>query len=191
MKWTCKQMAWMMAIVLAVTVAVGSIVFWPRQETQTQAFPEIRRPAYANAAHMLSAQTVSSEQDAAVDAAVAQVLAELAVWNASDYEKVKAVYTYVCTHVEYDYDAYNDPYSDGMEHTIYNALFKGKAVCDGYAELMDRLMRELGLECDIMYGFLDEGHAWNTVCLNGYYYILDATGDSRGIDETPGDRANL
>ncbi len=185
MKWNQKRIAWMMATVLVVAVAIGSIALWPRQEMQNQYLPEIQRPSYQNSAYKLSAQTFSSDKDAAVDAAVAQVLAELDVWDASDYEKVKAVHYYVCMHVEYDRDAYNDPYSDGMEHTIYNALFKGKAVCDGYAKLMDRLMRELGLECDIMYGFAGGAHAWNTVCLDGYYYLVDATWDANGFDEEP------
>ena len=185
MKWYQKRRTGILIMMLLAVVSMAGMVrfLWPEMSTQTM--DVLTRPSYQNTAYKLSAQAVSEDQDAQVDAAIEQVLAELDVWDAGDYEKVKAVHDYVCRHVEYDDDAYNDPYSDGMEHTIYNALFKGKAVCDGYAKLMDRLMRELGLECDLMYGFAGDAHAWNTVRLDGYYYLVDATWDARGFDMEP------
>ncbi len=183
-KWFCLISFWLISAV----VTCGMVLCLHQQARAAESvnhMSEMEQLPTQNMVYALPVQAYSADQDAAVDEAIEQILQELDLWDAGDYEKVKAVHDYVCRHVEYDDDAYNDPYSDGMEHTIYNAIFKGKAVCDGYAKLMDRLMRELGLECDIMYGFAGDPHAWNTVCLDGYYYLVDATWDANGFDEEP------
>jgi transglutaminase-like putative cysteine protease len=101
----------------------------------------------------------------------------------SDYEKIKAIYDYVCTHVSYDYvHANNSNYH--RDSTAYAALIRGRASCQGYAVTIYRLLKEVGIETAVVTGTgineqgEEEFHAWNKVELNGEYYNLDATWDA-------------
>lgn len=124
----------------------------------------------------------STQQEAEVGAAVETLLDQLDVWNKSDYEKVKAVYDYICNNVTYDHDGlaeYNAGREDYTLFSAWKALTKGTSVCQGYANLFYRLMLELGVDNRIISGTGNGGaHAWNIVKLGGLYYNLDATWDS-------------
>ena len=192
MKCNKMKMIGLIVMVVVTTITACSIALWQvrRFAEQDMLCIENLQPAANNPFYKLSAQALSEDKDAAVDAAVEQVLAELDVWDASDYEKIKAVYYYVCTHVTYDSGSLYDPDSDvyNAAGTIYNALILGKAICSGYARLVERLLLELDVDCVYVSGNRSEyniGHAWNVVELDGLYYILDAT---NGADATePGD----
>ena len=120
----------------------------------------------------------TAEQEAEVDAAVAQLLKELNVSGKGNYEKIKAVYDYLCDNVTYDYDNLdNDNYL--LKHTAYAALINKKAVCQGYAVLMYRLLLELGVSNRVIVGVSSGGdHAWNIAKIGDLYYNLDATWDA-------------
>jgi transglutaminase/protease-like cytokinesis protein 3 len=63
-------------------------------------------------------------------------------------------------------------------------------VCDGYSELMMRLGRSVGLKIEKVSGYakgygytkgqvdLIPDHAWNTVQIDGAWYLLDPTWDA-------------
>lgn len=122
-------------------------------------------------------------QEATVDNKVATVLAALNVNGMSDYEKIKAIYDYICLNVVYDYDNLNDP-TYLLKHSAYAALINGKAVCQGYALLFYRLALELGIDCRIVTGQSEgQNHAWNIVKLNGKYYNVDSTWDAEYFDK--------
>ncbi len=99
--------------------------------------------------------------------------------NTSDYEKVRAVYDYVYSNVDYD-RVHKDNENNHLKATAYSALYYGQAVCQGYSVLMYRLLRESGIDCRVITGnaYNDDGtvfHAWNIVCIDGKYYNLDVT----------------
>lgn len=97
----------------------------------------------------------------------------------TEYDKIRAIYQYVTKTVKYDYSE-ND---DLGKYSAYNAL-NGKAVCQGYANLIYRMLREAGLSSRFIGGTSrGEGHAWNIARIRGRYYNLDATWDA-GFDET-------
>ena len=124
----------------------------------------------------------TAAQEKELDTAVKNLLNKLNVSSKSAYDKVKAVYDYVCANVTYDYDHLNDT-SYTLQFTPYAALVKKTAVCQGYALLMYRLMLELGVDIRLIAGIGgDEAHGWNIVKLDGYYYNLDSTWDA-GMDE--------
>ena len=121
--------------------------------------------------------------EAEVDAAVEELLNELDLWDASNYEKVKGAYDWITENVAYDFDwddlAENTNY---YQHTTHAALIAQKAVCQGYASLYYRLMLELGVDCRYISGFSTditgtERHGWNIVYLDGKYYNCDPTWD--------------
>ena len=115
----------------------------------------------------------NAEQEAAVDAAVEELLAQLNLSGRSDYEKVKAVYDYICKNVRYDKTS-----SGTLKHTAYAALIKKTAVCQGYASLLYRLLLELGVDTRVIAGSTSNGdHGWNIVELDTLYYNADSTWD--------------
>lgn len=72
--------------------------------------------------------------------------------------------------------------------TAYGAIVLGKAVCEGYAEALQCLLRAAGIQSFIIIG---EGadpatgkaqpHAWNAVRIDGKYYYVDPTWGDQGI----------
>lgn len=66
---------------------------------------------------------------------------------------------------------------DGWEEfTVYGALVKGSAVCEGYAHAMCLLLNKVGIECYYINGYGEsEPHMWNSVKVDGNWYHLDAT----------------
>ncbi len=129
-----------------------------------------------------------AEQEAEFDAKLQEVMAQLDIQEASDYEKCSAIYDYITSHVTYDHDAYQahlqgDDRGYDLAYTAYSALIHGKAVCQGYATLFYAMCRYAGLEVLMVDGIAqnDDGwgeHAWNLVRIDGYWYQADPTWDS-------------
>lgn len=116
----------------------------------------------------------TNEQERFVDQKVESILAELDLEGKTDYEKITAVYDYIVKNVSYAYGS-----SDDVIFSSYSALFNGKAVCQGYAQLFYRLATASGISCRIISGTAVGGsHAWNIAEINGKYYLLDPTFDS-------------
>lgn len=120
----------------------------------------------------------TAEQEAEVDTAVEKLLKDLNVSKKNNYQKISAVYDYICQNVTYDYENLED--DDYMlKHTAYAALVDKTAVCQGYAVLMYRLLLELDVDNRVIVGVSgDEDHAWNIAQIGDLYYNLDATWDA-------------
>ena len=120
------------------------------------------------------------EQEAAMDTAIADLLTDLNP-SGTDYEKVKAVYDWICDNVTYDYDNLEDD-TYRLKHTAYAALINRTAVCQGYAVLLYRLALEMGIDIRLIPGDSDgdgeSDHAWNIVELGDLYYNADPTWDT-------------
>ena len=112
----------------------------------------------------------------------------------SDYEKFDAIYDWIVKHVVYDYSHLGDE-SYYLQYSAYAALINGTSVCQGYANLLYRMLLDNGVDCRIITGNAEneEGigrHAWNIVGLENednvlYYYFVDATWDSGGYYSYP------
>lgn len=110
----------------------------------------------------------------AVNAGVEQVLAELGVEGKSDYKKVKLIHDYIVNNTRYQFGS--------NCYTAYGALLEGRAVCQGYAQLTYKMLREAGLSCYVITGQANNGsrtedHAWNIVKVGKKWYYLDTTWD--------------
>lgn len=86
----------------------------------------------------------------------------------SDPEKVKAVYDWVIQHVEYD--------TSFVRHGACHAL-RGRAVCQGYALLIYKMLKSLDIPSLVVNG---GDHMWYMVFIEGKWYHLDST-----YDDTP------
>lgn len=117
-------------------------------------------------------------QENAVTAKVQEVRSQLNLAGKSEYEKIRAIYDYLCDNVVYDNANLNDP-SYNLKYSAYAALINGTSVCQGYSNLFYRLALEEGIDCRIIFG-TSQGvnHSWNIVKLGGVYYNLDATWDA-------------
>ena len=123
----------------------------------------------------------TAAQQPEMDAAVENLLDELDLYGATDYEKICGIYEYMTENIVYDYDHLADP-SYELMYTAYAALINGTSVCQGYANLFYRLALELGVDNRIIVGEVPGGgHAWNIVELDGRYYLLDSTWDASSV----------
>ena len=122
--------------------------------------------------------TTKAQEDV-VEAKIDDVFEELAIDSMkSDYEKVVAIYDYICENVVYDYDNLNNE-SYKLQYTAYAALINKTSVCQGYSNLLYRMLHEADIDSRIITGFGNDGrHAWNIIELGGKYYYADATWDA-------------
>lgn len=123
-----------------------------------------------------------SEYDRTIYDRAADVLETVLTDGMSDYQKEKAVYQWVVTHVRYDYDHYDNTVTLSPDSsTPYNPLTEGKGICLGFSVTFQLLMDMAGVECVTVVGAAfssREDHAWNMVRLNGEWYCVDATWDA-------------
>lgn len=99
-----------------------------------------------------------------------QEVSSLIPADASDYEKVRIVYTYVIDNAQYQ--------ASDDDQSIAGVFWKKEAVCAGYAGAVQYLLERIGVPCIYVDGSTQgstEGHAWNIVKLDGEYYYVDAT----------------
>lgn len=86
------------------------------------------------------------------------------------YDKLKYFHDYLITHCESDSE-------DVYANTIYGALVRGKALCEGYAKSFSYLCNKAGIENIIVTGETDTAHMWNMVKIDGNWYHVDVTWD--------------
>ena len=116
-------------------------------------------------------------------------LANLLGQNAqTESEKARIIYAWITQQITYDVAAFldainNDNYPDV---TIETVLRDRTTICSGYSNLYHALAEAMNLESAIVIGyaksatpaaekFQDVNHAWNSVRIDGAWYLLDAT----------------
>ncbi|MDD6401826.1 MAG: transglutaminase-like domain-containing protein [Lachnospiraceae bacterium] len=121
-----------------------------------------------------------------IRAKVAEISASIITDGMTDEEKEIAINEYLCSHIEYDYDALDDAsnnnyrtVSDKFRNSFnaYGALVEGKCVCQGYAAAFKLLADAAGLESIMVTGMLEGEvpHAWNKVKINDVWCVIDTT----------------
>ena len=115
---------------------------------------------------------------AAFDAKVAAILSGI-TGTMSEYEKALYLHDTLAGIVTYQ--------SATHAHDAYGALVEGAAVCEGYAEALQCLLQQAGIQSFIAIGDSAMpssgamvGHAWNYVRIDGAYYHTDLTWDDQG-----------
>jgi len=110
----------------------------------------------------------TKEQEDYINQQTQLIVNQLIKNDMSDYEKVKILNDYVTNLVDYDKTL--------QKRTAYDALVYKSAVCQGYANLLDKLLEKAGIESIIVGGSLNgTPHAWNLVKVDGNWYHVDAT----------------
>lgn len=100
----------------------------------------------------------------------------------SDYEKALAFFDYLTINVKYDSElaalANNGDasYYEGAGYKLEGVFDYGLAVCDGISKAYVLLCAIEGIRCERITGKTDgAAHAWNKVCIDGKYYVVDCT----------------
>lgn len=121
--------------------------------------------------HVSQEYLTNKAQEQVVDKEVAAILSSAKTNHMSDYDKVKFVNDFIVKNTVYGTDTIS-----ASPHSAYAALKEGKAVCQGYALLVQKMLVGLGVESKYVVGEVDTGgHAWNLVKVDGQWYHLDTT----------------
>lgn len=125
----------------------------------------------------------TAEQELELTNQIQSLLDQWDLYDATDYEKICAIYDYICNHISYDFDHLNQGVGYLPMFTAYAAMMDGTAVCQGYASLLYRLALTLGVDARLIGGDSGGPHAWNIVRIGSAYYNVDATWDSILVQE--------
>lgn len=102
-----------------------------------------------------------------------------------EHEKLRALFIWITDNITYDWEAYLDPRK--RETDPQKVLKSRKAVCAGYASLLEALCHTVGIQCQVISGYSrtdpkqiaarlkKPDHGWNAVMLNKQWYLIDAT----------------
>lgn len=98
----------------------------------------------------------------------------------TEHEKFRAIFRWITDNIEYNKAAGNVADADKI-------VRKNKAVCQGFSNLLKEMCDLVRIECEVITGYtktevrdinkkLDKtDHAWNSVKLNGQWYLCDVT----------------
>ena len=117
----------------------------------------------------------TAAQEAEMDSRVNSILNSLSLEGKTEYSRLRAIYDYLCSHVEYDYANLNDD-EYKLKYTGYAALVNNTAVCQGISVAFYRLALQAGLDARVISSDA-MCHAWNIARCEDAYYELDATWD--------------
>ena len=112
-----------------------------------------------------------------LDNALETLARKVDISGMTDEEIVLAYHEYLTSTVAYAYEAYlTNTLGEENEYDMYGALVKHSAVCQGYAETMFYLLKQVGIPCSIA-SSANINHAWNVVKIHGNWYHIDVTWD--------------
>lgn len=88
------------------------------------------------------------------------------------------LYRYTATHVSYFTVDYTP-----ADTSAYSAITRGVTICYGYADCFNYLLRQAGIEAELLRGYRAgdfADHGWSLVKLDGVWYHCDATWECSG-----------
>lgn len=133
----------------------------------------------------------------------------------SDYDRARAVYSWMAFNIKYDFNALlNPPRTQGFSYSseaekqrkikqindnLIQKTFKNqKAVCEGFTALYQDLVSSMGIKCEIIRGdskisvrdigrkTTSSNHAWNMVLIDKKWRLVDVTWGQGYYDSSKG-----
>ncbi|TDP01366.1 transglutaminase domain-containing protein [Flavobacterium sp. 245] len=133
----------------------------------------------------------------------------------SDYDKARAIYSWMAFNMKYDFNAFlNPPRSQGFSYSteaekqrkikqindnlIQKSFKSQKAVCEGFTALYQHLASLVGIKCEIIRGdskisvrdigrkTTSSNHAWNIVLIDKKWRLVDVTWGQGYYDSSKG-----
>ena len=138
---------------------------------------------------LIKSKNVDTLRSSNPDEYIRTVCAKITETATDDFEKVKLAHDAICLLVSYDTKNF---WANTVPDQSWQNVVKTKsAVCEGYANLFQRFMSELKINSTKVSGYArgvgttilnenpkDSNHAWNTVQVEGCWYLIDCTWDS-------------
>jgi len=124
---------------------------------------------------------------------VIKAKAQEIVANATtNYEKVKLIHDWITNNIYYNYDGlYSGDYGNNSPYAVFTSKI---AVCQGYAELTEAMLRSIGIPSVLISGKAiwasigytwelepepdDTNHAWNAAFVDERWILIDTTWDT-------------
>ena len=108
----------------------------------------------------------------------------------SDAERVRAVFAWLTSNVEYDVsNMYALNFYEKREDKIARTLLTRKGICADYAAVFKEVCDKAGIKSYVIEGYTKQNgmtdyvpHAWNGARIDGTWYLFDATWGSGYID---------
>ena len=97
----------------------------------------------------------------------------------SNFEKIYDIHEFICDNVTYDHAHFDNSYYRQnylLQYTAYAAMLNKTAVCQGYATLYYKMLKECGINNRVIVS-QQLNHSWNYIKLNGKWYHMDVTWD--------------
>lgn len=103
----------------------------------------------------------------------------------SDQEKVRAIFAWIATNIEYNYTAFKN--NVVLEQNVNEVLKAEKALCYGFSLVFQDFCLKAGIECEIIEGyakglgyeegrkFVKPNHAWNALKIGDEWFLMDVT----------------
>ncbi|XP_040283609.1 kyphoscoliosis peptidase-like isoform X2 [Bufo bufo] len=123
-----------------------------------------------------------------------QLVKELTRGANTDLEKIRALWIWICHHIEYDTAGLKN--KDLVSSAPEDVFRTKKGVCTGYSSLFEHMCRLVGVACQSVSGYSkgasfkpgqavsgDLDHTWNMVSLEGHWHLLDCTWGAGYVDE--------
>ena len=101
----------------------------------------------------------NAEQEQWLTEEIHRIFKKLKIDTMTDYEKICAIYKYICDNVSYAFEIYNPEWNNSHTDELVNAywaLKTGNAICDGYGDLVYRMMMEAGIDARTVSGTVRE-----------------------------------
>lgn len=129
--------------------------------------------------------------------------------------KSRAIFIWITENIKYDYKFYNSGKTikipeckpgvdcnkllkDWENKYLLKTIRKEKAICNGYATLLNKMCEIAGIKTEIITGYTKTrpyqvgnagtiNHAWNAICLDTTWFLLDPTWAAGYCYESPDD----
>ncbi|KAM4771188.1 uncharacterized protein WCC33_003024 [Rhinophrynus dorsalis] len=161
---------------------------------------EMKRAGYPSKLKSIQIDLKSFEK---LDAYASKVIAnrtldllvkDLLCETSTDLERTRAIWIWMCHYIEYDVAALkNKALVSNDPEVIFRTR---KAVCTGYASLLQQMCSIAGVKCKTVSGYSkgvgyklgqtftgDTDHTWNMVYLEGSWHLLDSTWGAGHVDD--------
>ncbi|KAM4771186.1 uncharacterized protein WCC33_003021 [Rhinophrynus dorsalis] len=126
---------------------------------------------------------------------VQQLVTSLLRVARTDMEKVRAIWMWICHHIEYDLEGLENKSKRSGDPS--QTLLTGKGACEGYAGLFENMCSLAGIKCLKIGGYSkgynyvvgqtfsgESNHAWNAVYLNKRWHLIDTTWGAGSADSS-------
>ena len=137
----------------------GDYMFWTFQQVGFYAETQIEGNTHYVDLQITPMYNNSAQQEKQLEQKLDQVMASLNLTGKTDYQKVEAIYRYICENIAYSdavlssgADPMNPPDHLRAYYSAYGALVLKSTTCQGFSSLVYAMMLRAGIDCRLIAG---------------------------------------